>query len=300
MSNSSELPSLPVSPLLFQALCQEHWFGDDDPAWTGALSSQKAAEKRLTCIIGLRRFGDGRNGVALVLADLLERCTPKRRCMSGACPECMRAFQRWFVASVHTLSRGDPALDALVAVSIGLQPSRDQSFFEIAPDAVNKTGDVTLTLDGSPSVVKWMAGALDFHLSDLREKNIGLIWQPQLRAIASVSDPALFQSLLKRQFPKSNVVTTPVQVKPCDGSLSSCSGAYKTEFFERRAYRRHSTRNGETREFWTTRRLRLSDIDHACLLVWLHEIGLVRRLYLWGVRMTMVDTAIALIPQKEG
>src|SRR6266404_8923298 len=34
---------------------------------------------------------------ALTLADRLELCEPKHRCLSGACPECGRLLQRWFV-----------------------------------------------------------------------------------------------------------------------------------------------------------------------------------------------------------
>jgi hypothetical protein len=42
---------------------------------------------------------------ASALADKLDRCTPpKRPCLSGACPACMRAQQRWFVNdTMHVL-----------------------------------------------------------------------------------------------------------------------------------------------------------------------------------------------------
>jgi hypothetical protein len=220
--------------------------------------------------------------------------------MSGACPECMHAFQRWFVASVDAFARSGHAHNELVTVRISFQPNRDQGFFEIAPDAVKKLGDVTPALEGNPSTVKWMAGGMDFGLSNLLQKNIGMVWKPQLCAIASVSDLTLFRSLLQKQFPKSDLVTMPVRVEPCDGSLSSFSTAYSTEFFERLAYRRRSTRNGNTREFWSTRKLRLAEIDRSCLLVWLHEIGFMRRMYLWGVGMTTVDSVVTLIsPEKS-
>jgi hypothetical protein len=40
-----------------------------------------------------------------VIADRLERCAPKARCCSGACPECGRLLQRWFVRKSKALIR---------------------------------------------------------------------------------------------------------------------------------------------------------------------------------------------------
>src|SRR5437773_9142719 len=36
---------------------------------------------------------------ATILAKRLSKCGRKKRCFSGACPECARLLQRWFVRS---------------------------------------------------------------------------------------------------------------------------------------------------------------------------------------------------------
>jgi hypothetical protein len=60
---------------------------------------------------------------AKALADTLAECKPGRRCMSGACPECARAFQRFFVAEVSNLA-GNLNQDTLTSVSVIFQEHR--------------------------------------------------------------------------------------------------------------------------------------------------------------------------------
>jgi hypothetical protein len=91
----------------------------------------------------------------------------------------------------------------------------------------------------------------------------------------------------------------PVQTKACDGSLEAISYAFKTEFVQRIAYRGQTNTKGKSRECWMTRKVSLSPIDHADLLVWLHSIGLGERLYLRGVRMTMTSNGVALAKVKK-
>lgn len=85
-----------------EVLQDETYFDDGPPQWLEGRTQrpcQTAAEaeaERKRLIKRLRRFGK-HFPTALAVADRIEACAVRRRCMSGACPECGRAWQRWFV-----------------------------------------------------------------------------------------------------------------------------------------------------------------------------------------------------------
>ena len=87
-------------------LLDEAWFGDGGPTWRKAPPAIDAVEKHRAAIRRLRRFGRDFEG-AEDLAEILLPCRPDHRCGSGACPQCARAMQRWFVAQIVKLSRLD-------------------------------------------------------------------------------------------------------------------------------------------------------------------------------------------------
>jgi hypothetical protein len=104
-------------PLVAEILSCEAWFSDGQPTWKGAPPSDQATRSRLAYIKRLRRFAD-QFPPAAALAATLEACQPHRRCLSGACPECARAFQRWFVRSTKRLISGSHSTGELVTASI--------------------------------------------------------------------------------------------------------------------------------------------------------------------------------------
>jgi hypothetical protein len=89
-------------------LSTNRWYGDGPPCWEGALSAQSAHDKRLAAAERLWRFRSIFDG-AEVLAKRLELCRPGLRCMSAACPECARAFQRWTVYAARRLIKSEEA-----------------------------------------------------------------------------------------------------------------------------------------------------------------------------------------------
>jgi hypothetical protein len=111
-----------IPPLIAIVLADELYYGDGPPIWPGAPTSNDAKKARKRYIKRLKRaspqFPD-----AKALADTLAECKPGRRCMSGACPECARAFQRFFVAEVSNLA-GNLNQDTLTSVSVIFQEHR--------------------------------------------------------------------------------------------------------------------------------------------------------------------------------
>ena len=110
-------------------------FGDGPPTWIinrgkpgqrPSFSAGEATQQRDATVSKLRwhanhvTLATGKQTptslAALALADKLDACAPPQRpCLSGACPVCMRAQQRWFVKdTMHVLRPGvrDPRLSS--------------------------------------------------------------------------------------------------------------------------------------------------------------------------------------------
>jgi hypothetical protein len=285
-----------VQPRVAKILANEGWYGNGKPSWEGAPSSDQATGSRLSYIKRLRRFAD-QFPAATTLAATLDGCEPHDRCMSGACPECSRALQRWFVRSTERLIPNSHSGE-LVTASIVFPKGRVSVDEMDKLQILNSKRTVTRAIENTPDV-EWMVGGIDLSLNDDTQKGLGMGWQLQLYGIAMVKDRAKLTSLLKSKFPSSKHVSRPVQTNACDGSLNAISYAFKTEFVQRIAYRGTATTNGWSRQSWKTRKVSLRPADHVRALLWLVSIGLAQRLYLRGVRMTRTNNGVALAKLKK-
>jgi len=90
-----------------------------DPLWKKEPTAEFTHEERLRRIKFLRKHSNT-DPKAEAVADRLESCEPDQRCLSGACPECGRLFQRWFVrrSKKFIAKRNSRPKHELVAVSI--------------------------------------------------------------------------------------------------------------------------------------------------------------------------------------
>jgi hypothetical protein len=90
------------------------WYGDGPPQWrqgrkkAPCQTAADAADAQRKAIRHLDWHG-AHLEQARTVRSVLASCKAGNRCMSGACPVCMRAFQRWFVAAVDELIRCHPA-----------------------------------------------------------------------------------------------------------------------------------------------------------------------------------------------
>lgn len=100
-------PPHPVPTLAERlVLADEQLYGDGPPQWLEGRRKRRgqtaaeATSERQRQVKRLRRFGrlDPR---AKAVCERLARCAPHARCLSGACPECARAWQRWFTSATQ-------------------------------------------------------------------------------------------------------------------------------------------------------------------------------------------------------
>jgi hypothetical protein len=268
-------------------LADERWYGDGEPNWPVASTAEHAQERRLFCAKRLRRFQ------ALDLAARLKACRPGERCQSGACPECGRAFQRWFVHSTTALISASDHSGDLVSVSIVPPKARAPSFDINTLSLADSIAAVTQALQGS-SDVDWMIGGIDVSLNDDTQKGLQREWQPQLYGVAIVKDRDALRSRLRSTFKPTKDVSRPVQIKTCDGSARVISYAYKTEFVERIAYYAPISRKRDSRKCWMTRKVSLRARDHEGLMEWLDSVGLAQRLLVFRVQTVKATSGVTL------
>ena len=94
--------------LVHKILRDEDLYTDSEPSWLEGRSkkpcqtAEAANNDRKLQIKRARRAGK-KDPEAIKLAERLESCAIRNRCASPACPECHRAFQRWYVRGVAHL-----------------------------------------------------------------------------------------------------------------------------------------------------------------------------------------------------
>jgi hypothetical protein len=246
---ASGQPAECVPPLIARILSQEGFFPDSPPTWSGAPTAREAKEARERSVKRLRRFSTQNPG-AHQLAEILSACGHQCRCTSGACPECGRAFQRWFVSQVQNLV-GKSSPGDLKCVSVVFEDRR------VAADNLMDLHAINLKRSFSAVAAKidrlnWIVGGIDLSLNDDRQKRQGIAWQPQTYALVKGNLNTLATDL-REKFGSTALVSRPVQIKRCDGSAEVISYAFKTEFVQRIAYKAELSH----RQCWSTRKVSL-------------------------------------------
>lgn len=286
----------PAPPLVARVLRDEGYYGDGPPTWSGAPTSNEARKARKKYVKRLWRFS-AQCPEAKAPAKSLARCRPHRRCMSGACPECGRAFRRFFVAEVKKLTRGESGRE-LISVSIAFPKFRvdEGQLKTLDATAIKRClSEVMKDIDG----LAWMAGGIDLSLNDDTQKRQGLNWQAQFYGIAAVASRSAISKCLSTAYPATESVRRPVQTKQCDGSAKAISYAYKIDFVLRIAYRATIGPPDHPRKCWHTRKVSLRPPDHVKAMLWMHRTGFAGRLYLRGVRMTRTGNSVGLIRMRK-
>jgi hypothetical protein len=148
-----------------------------DRMWNKEPSAEYIYEERLRRIKFLRKPSNTHPD-ALIVAKRLESCEPKHRCLSGACPECGRLLQRWFVrrSKKFIAEYIDNEGRELVAINIVpcipmAQPEQLHSV-----DIVNLQRRLKYALDAVG--ISAAIGGIDFSFNEDREGKYPPFWCP--------------------------------------------------------------------------------------------------------------------------
>jgi hypothetical protein len=264
------------------------WYGEGPPQWVEAACTRRernsrtaaeARELRERSVRLLGRYGK-QDRAALSLAERLEACPPRRRCMSGACPECGRAFQRWFVANSRDLIRqldGGALLMVTIVPDYGRCPLDELKNFNV--EAVWRRTKRYLAKAG----VRVAFGGLDFSV------NVdGKDGEPYVQVQCTLFVPKKLWPKSDRELRialnRSGEVARPMLVRGFDGDNAGLAYALKPTFHRRESYPQAADARRDGRSSANTRNRPLRGTAWTQLAVFLDRMGLGARLCLIGVK----------------
>jgi hypothetical protein len=170
-----------------------------DQMWKRESSAEKISKEQLKRIRFLRKHGKT-DSTQILITDCLDRCEKGNRCCSGACLECGRLFQRFYVRRSKTVIRDIIAPEGNELIGICIIPATQLirlgqlKYFSIA----NFQRRIKAALDTAG--VKSGIGGIDFSFNEDR----GNKWQPftcpHIYLIASSDDRERFRRTLKEIF----------------------------------------------------------------------------------------------------
>jgi hypothetical protein len=275
-------------PLFGKVLGDERYFSDSAPGWQKAPTAQDAVQARKRAAKRLRRFAD-ELPEAERLADILTQCTAGHRCLSGACPECGWAVQRWFVERLNGLAHADGHQLLSISLAFAEQRTREDRLHILHTTTMKKALSHILTkADG----IVWLAGGIDLSLNDDSQKGSDIGWQPQLFAFVATANPKSLSDPMRRRYPPSTQAPRPLHIKKCDGSANAFSYGLKTVFVRRIAYKDPQGR-------WNTRKVSLPPRNNVQAMLWMHHVGFGGRLFFKNIRMTRSGSHVELVQIRK-
>jgi hypothetical protein len=218
--------------------------------------------------------------------------------MSGACPECSRAFTRWFVASASALLQ---SLKTSVSVVSLVHPNTGVPVGKLTPEhirTVNRKISATLT----PARVTIFLGGIDFSANEEHDRTFDPYWQPQSWILALTDEVRKVETKLRAAFLKTETTPRPVKIKTWDGNQAALGYALKNTFDRRVSYHREANESGSKHACRNTRDRDLRIDQEIELMITLDRVGLHARLHLGGCRVvrTANGPEIRLIKDKPG
>ena len=144
-----------------------------DRMWKKEPSAEKISDEQLKRTRFLRKHGKT-DTTLILIADCLDRCENRNRCYSGACLECGRLFQRFYVRRSKQVIRDIISREGTTLIAICIIPSfslvhpGQLQHFSIA----NFQRRIKAALDIAG--VKTGIGGIDFSFNEDRDQK----WQP--------------------------------------------------------------------------------------------------------------------------
>jgi hypothetical protein len=224
---------------------------------------------------------------ASALADKLDACAPPRNpCLSGACPMCMRAQQRWLVMDT-LLALGRVVRDTGYRPQVlSLVPESGR----IAAGSLNAF-DIDKFLDSVRGALKacgidhYKLG-LDVSLNELGGLASRGLWQLQLWGIFHLPKRPWREQLKGLMNPNFRV-TRPVKVVEPDSLEAAAAYGMKSNFVRRVSFRKANLDREDRGECWNTRGRHLRGDPWVELMLFVDRIGLQSRVLLSTINLSV-------------
>ena len=259
---------------VIKAIAQE----ETEPAhqmWKKEPPADYQFNERLRRIRFLRKHGEADPELYLI-ADCLEQCEPRNRCCSGACPECSRLFQRFYVRHskrpIHDIiaREGNELIGICIIPSSPLVRHGQLKHFSIA----NLQRRIKAALDAAG--IKSGISGIDFSFNEDRENK----WQPficpHIYLIAATDDREKLRRTLKKIIPKTDEVHRPIKLPLFHNTAYRRSYSLKMIFKRRISHYKMRKEKPTKSRNTSTDKLRVD--QRIELYKYLHKIGLAARI----------------------
>lgn len=294
-----------VKPALPAWATNRHWWGDGPPTWIEGrgrswqrpcLTATDAETRREQHGNLLRRWAIAKP-TATHVADRLDGCHPRSQCLSGACPSCTRALQRWFVAEGRRLMRTSlndkPLLMATVVPDFANVPLSRLTEFDLA--ACTRRLKRKLANAG----VSQAFGGIDVSVNIDRASGKPSIVQFQYTLFLSL-ERGNWEKALKLSLNRSKTIERPFVVKFFDGKKVGLAYALKSNFVKRETYYANNAHRDDRTGCANTRNRELRGEAWALVMIFLDQIGLDERLFLLGLKKIISKEKVRIRPIAVG
>lgn len=265
----------------------KRFFGDGPPLWRvhrgrpnerACFSAEEADAQRLTLIRSLARSHCRKKDDRVErLIEKLRHCRAEARCLSGACPVCTRALQRWYVE-----------VGAKIGRKMAQTPSQRPRFLSLVPDFGRVQPEQLFDFDIDTFKqraiealrrcrISVKLGALDVSLNHWRGDRGGCYYQFQYWALISAV-PKQTRDRLAAAANATGEVRKPVLQVKRKWPKAALAYGVKSAFVRREFFYDTSVADRNRAPCINTRARDLLGADLAALTVFLDRRGLHRRL----------------------
>ena len=271
------------------AIGSEVLFGDNTLRWEGAPTAEEVKRCRLRVIKRLKRVSK-KFKAAAELAEHINLCGPRRRCLSGGCSECYFAWQGWIVDQVFKLVRPNHAAGIdIVAVSLAI-PGAQVPLNQLTDLNVAKQRRRLRRALAKSNVVEWSVFGLDLSVNDDTQKGGNVYWQLQWYGFVATTDEATLRDVLKSTYKAKPPVPRPVRIAAFDKSRRAISYAFKADAVRRVAYRDDDRK----KPCWNTRKIPLKAAEHVEYLLMQDTLNFFGRLLLFKIKSVLSEDDLKL------
>jgi hypothetical protein len=260
-----------------------------DRMWKGEPSAETISEEQLKRIRFLRKHGKTDPTLNLIV-DRLDQCEKGNRCCSGACQQCSRLFQRFYVRQSRKTIQNIIAHEGKQLIGICIIPSfplvrpGQLKNFSIA----NFTRRIKAALDTAN--VKSGIGGIDFSFNEDRDQQ----WQPficpHIYLIASTNNKEALRRILQSIFKPCLKIVRPIKLPKFQNIARRRSYSLKMTFKRRISY--YKMRKEKPTKSRNTSNDKLRADERIELYKYLHQIGLAARVIFRGLKPEVLNSKV--------
>jgi hypothetical protein len=280
-----------VTPRMRDLLANERWFCDEPPTYEHMGTAQNTFEASVSVVWFLRKWAK-LDPSLLPIAQRLDTCDTRTRCLSAACPMCARAHQRAFVKFGRMALRKRPP-DVLKLVSL-VHPLWKVKLGELKPNRVQtilRDMQARLARAGLPLFI----GGFDLSSNWKDTNRSKSYFQLQLAGIAASSDWTRVDKRFACLFPKTKDIRKPFVSKDWDGKNEAIAYSLKPAFNGREWYRDLNIERDDRGPSRNTRGRDLRVRERMEVLGMLNQVGLASRQILRGARFVQTKNGPRVI-----